>query len=439
MTKNKLYRRIIGLADFIDELGEYDYYNEASNIAIKNYSVMIRYMKENIDRVNPAQYVKLYRLLNLHIIPNIRYIQRTETRNIPWSLISNLDEILKTELGKDYWLLFRPQWNFNYAVVTEDLITYLTKILVLFFPTDKEKIRNIFTDEKIHIFSFPFLEKTNVLLNSIIGHEIGHFFHSKWERDDYGQLKERNTESLTTYYEGLLQADIVKPYENAEEGTKILDGMYREIVSDIYGYFLFGPSLMFALFDVSEYLGEQTLPTHDNGYYPSNKYRIRVMMKFLFANDKGVNDLLKKSGECSVYLGKIIGEIGEYLREEDDVALFIEKRKKEKELFESSLPDIIEKIGNSMHIKYLKYENTDKLFANLEKNLPINELDYEPINTMQIIFAGWIYFKKINEEYSGDDYVLNSQILMRILLKSLHSSFINRDYNEKKKKKKERK
>ena len=83
MTKNILYRRIIGLVDFIDELGEYDYYNEASNIAIKNYSIMVRYMKKNIDRINPAQYLTLYRLFNMHIIPNIRYIQRTETRNIP--------------------------------------------------------------------------------------------------------------------------------------------------------------------------------------------------------------------------------------------------------------------------------------------------------------------------------------------------------------------
>ena len=50
---------------------------------------------------------------------------------------------------------------------------------------------------------------------------------------------------------------------------------------------------------------------------------------------------------------------------------------------------------------------------------------------MQIIFAGWIYYKKINEDYLGEEYVLNYQILMRILLKSLHSSYIHKKYNEK--------
>ena len=133
MTKNKLYRRIIGLADFIQELGKYDYYNKASNIAIQDYNKLIQYFKDNIDKIDVIHYDKLYRLINCHIIPNIRYIQRAETKNIPWSLISNLDEILKKELGENCWLLFRPQWHFNYSVLTEDLVTYLKKILQVFF------------------------------------------------------------------------------------------------------------------------------------------------------------------------------------------------------------------------------------------------------------------------------------------------------------------
>jgi len=291
MTRNKLYRRIIGLVDFINELDEYDYYNKASNIAIKNYRSLIQYLKENIDKVDAIHYSKLYRLLNTDIIPNIRYVQRAETKNIPWSLVSNLDEILKSELGSDCWLLFRPQWRFNYSVLTEDLITYLKNILYIFFPHDLETINKKFTDEKIHIFSFPFLEKTNVLLNSIIGHEIGHFYHVKWKQEYYCDLKENHNEILKEHYSTISPEDFIDAYENTEEGMNILDGMYREIISDIYGYCLFGPSVIFALFDLSEFEPKQLLPSKGNRYYPSIKYRIRILMDYLFEEDAGVNSV----------------------------------------------------------------------------------------------------------------------------------------------------
>jgi hypothetical protein len=430
MTKNKLYRRIIGLADFIQELGKYDYYNNVSNIAIEDYNKLIQYLKVNIDKMDAIHYGKLYRLINSQIIPNIRYIQRTETKNIPWSLISNLDEILKNELGNDCWLLFRPQWHFNYSVITEDLVTYLKNILLIFFPDDK-KINEIFSNEKIHIFSFPFLEKTNVLSNSIIGHEIGHFYHKKWEQNDYIQIKEKFNKILKKYYDNLSPDDLIKPYENTEEGMNILDGMYREIISDIYGYYLFGPSVIFALLDLSEFEVKQILPSKETEYYPSTKYRIRILVNYLLKKDIGANSLLVKENDCSKYFKKYISDIDEYLKKDDDIVLFSMKRKVEKELFESSLPNIIQNIKKTIKHDYLKYENAHKLFENLSENLPINELNYVPIDIMQIIFAGWIYYKKINEDYSGDEYVSNYQILMRILLKSLHSSFINKKYIEK--------
>jgi hypothetical protein len=431
MTKNKLYRRIIGLADYIQELGKYDYYNEASNIAIKDYNVLVQYLKDNIDKINAIHYGKLYRLINIHIIPNIRYIQRTETKNIPWSLVSNLDEILKNELGNNCWLLFRPQWNFNYSVITEDLVTYLKKLLFIFFPNDKE-INNIFSNEKIHIFSFPFLEKTNVLLNSIIGHEIGHFYHKKWEQSDYSQIKDSNNKKLTEYYEKFVLDDMVARYENTDEGMKILNGMYREIISDIYGYFLFGPSVIFALFDLSDIEVKQIIPSEENEYYPSTKYRIRVLMDCLFKKDTDANRLLTEENECSIFFKKYISEIEKYLEIKDDLELFA-KRNMELNLFESSLPAIKTKIKTSIKQDYLKYGNINDLFMNLKENLPINEIDNVRIDIMQIILAGWIYYKKINEDYSGDEYILNYQILMRILLKSLHSSYINKKYIENKK------
>jgi hypothetical protein len=137
MLKNKLYRRLKGLFDFIEEMDDDTYFNRASNIAIENYKTLIKYFIEHFPDIDTIDYRRLYLLINKRIIPDLRYVQRAKTRNIPWSLISNLDAILKKELGEEYLLLFRPQWQFNFSVFTDDLVFYLKKILLIFFPANE--------------------------------------------------------------------------------------------------------------------------------------------------------------------------------------------------------------------------------------------------------------------------------------------------------------
>jgi hypothetical protein len=428
MLKNKLYRRIIGLFDFIEEMDDDDYFNNASNIAIENYKIFVKYFIDHFSDIDTLNYERLYLLINEYVIPNIRYVQRAKTRNIPWSLVSNLDEMLKKEFGNEYLLLFRPQWQFNFSVFTDDLVFDLKIILLIFFPANETEIKKIFSDKKIHIFSFPFLEKTNVLLNSIIGHEIGHFYHKRWEKNKYPKRRDEYNRELKEYYEGITQDDFFTAYDNTEEGLKILSGMYREIISDIYGYFLFGPSIIFSLYEVSIFETNMTLPTENNNYYPMTKYRIRILMKYLLERDKSITGLLSADKESSHYFKKHIERINQYLHEEDDLRLFSTKRGIERKLFESSLNLIIDDVKKSISEDYLDYDDINRLFGKLEKGIPINELDGVPIDITKILFTGWIYFIKINEKYEGDEYILNYQILMRLLLKSLHSSYVHKKY-----------
>jgi hypothetical protein len=429
MLKNKLYRRIIGLFDFIEEMDDDDYFNNASNIAIENYKILVNYFINHFSDIDAINYERLYLLINKYVIPDIRYVQRAKTRNIPWSLVSNLDEMLKKEFGNDYLLLFHPQWQFNFSVFTDDLVFYLKKILLIFFPANETEINKIFSDKKIHIFSFPFLEKTNVLLNSIIGHEIGHFYHKRWEENEYPKIRNEYNKELKEYYGGIItRDDFFSAYDNTEEGLKMLSGMYREIISDIYGYFLFGPSIIFSLYEFSTFETHMTLPAENNEYYPMTKYRIRILMKYLLEKDKRITGLLSADKESSCYFKKHIDRINQYLGKDDDLRLFSAKRSIEKKLFESSLDSIIGTVKKSISEDYLDYGDINRLFGKLEKGIPINELDGVPIDITKILFTGWIYFIKINEKYEGDEYILNYQILMRLLLKSLHSSYVHKKY-----------
>jgi hypothetical protein len=196
MLKNTLYRKLVGLYDFIVYLEGNDYFNNASNVALNNFRIAVEYLIKNFKNLDEVHYPQLNITTSTNIIPRIRFIQRAKTRDIPWSLIANLDELLKNEFGDKCHLLYRPQWNFNYSVITEDINSYLKNILTSFYPEDEDNIEKLFSDDKIHIFSFPFLEKNNVLLNSVLGHEIGHFYHKSWEHGIYNEKEKAYNNSL---------------------------------------------------------------------------------------------------------------------------------------------------------------------------------------------------------------------------------------------------
>ena len=441
MLKNKLYRRITGLYDFIEELEDDDYYNKASNKALKSFSIAIKYLKDNFSKIEEIHYSTLYRTINAEIIPRIRLIQRAKTRDVPWSLISNLDELLKNAFGDECFLVYRPQWHFNYSVLTEDINSYLKKRLIIFFPENSEKIENgLFPAEYIHIFSFPYLEKNNVLLNSIIGHEIGHFFHKTWESDKYkNKIENEHNNALREYYDEQYKNDLISPNAYTEEGLRILNGLYREIIPDIYGYCLFGPSIIFSLFfDLKVFETKLRLPSKETNYYPMTKYRVRLLVQHMLENDTSLKEmLLDESSECSLILNNMIKEIYEYLQDDDDLILLSEKSR-ERKLFESTLAEIISYTKNEIEKKnpggYLRYENITKLFDMLNTNIPINELDNQPIDIMEIIFTGWIYYAKIDKDSQGDDFIFSYKLLMRLLLKSLHSSYLHKKYLKRDKK-----
>jgi hypothetical protein len=210
---------------------------------------------------------------------------------------------------------------------------------------------------------------------------------------------------------------------------KILRGFYREVIPDFYGYHLFGPSIIFALFDISVFETKPMLPTASNRYYPMLKYRIRLLVRHFLEKDRGLDKLLSEESECSRFLKKRINAMKEYLEVKDDEQLLSVNKKKELELFESSLDDVTGDMADKIKGTYIKYENINRLFELLKRNIPVNELDGKPVDIMEIIFAGWIYSEKIhNESCREKEYVLNYQILMRLLLKSLHSSYIHKLY-----------
>jgi hypothetical protein len=426
MLRNKLYSQILNVRNYIVDLKSIKFYNKASSLAISSYETFFSFLLDNFDQLEEFHYHEMYLELYNNVIPDLRYIERSSTNNIPWSFISNLDKILKEELSDEYYLLYRPQWKFNYSVINTDLINSFKKFLNRFFGHKEAEIDKIFNSYKIYIFSFPYLEKSNVLLNSIIGHEIGHFYHNNWiSTKEAVRIKTIQKNELAKYYHKSFRSGIFPVYNKIIEGEKLIQGMCREIFSDIYGYFIFGPSMIFSLFYIS-YLETQPIPpSSSTNYYPLLKYRIRILYDYLLKTDENINKY--NNSDFANNLHNYLDEIEKYLENKDDLEI-LKKNRKELELFEHYLPEIINYF--KLNIKYKKFNPKFlvELYNKLKKHIPINEIRNQPTDIASIIYVGWIYHYNIDTTLSYNDYAFENKVLMKLLMKSLFSTFVHQEY-----------
>ncbi|OQB27110.1 MAG: hypothetical protein BWY10_01598 [Chloroflexi bacterium ADurb.Bin180] len=429
MLNNELYRKLVGAKTYLDErIQRADFCSQSCVVAIANYRRFVQYLIDHFSEIEPSIHQSLFVQLSTVFIPSIRYIERASTANIPWSILPYLDQMLRELFGDNHLVLFRPQWNFNYTVMMADLVDPLREDLIAALPSRRDEIEQSFRGQRVHVFSFPYLEKTNVLLHSVIGHEIGHFYYRIWEESSEARkLRHEQNASLSTHYRRQYPRDMMKAYNQTEEGMKVLEGMYREIFSDICGYQLFGPSMLFALEDIAVFEASCARPSSQTHYYPPTKYRIRLLYEKVLPLGSHRRLLLGGNTECSKYFAAFLESIASDLADREDLKALADLHK-ETQLFQEALPAVIDFVRAHVPTKYVHVEIVPRLFDKLNESIPINELDGEPVGMSDIILAGWIFHRKITACYQKDDYITQYQILSRLLLKSLYSSYIHADY-----------
>ena len=304
----EIKRTLSNIENFVNKLESNEYYSDNYKIYLGIHKEFINCLIKNLDKIPTFLYQELLKHLNYEFIPILRYIQRSQTKDIPWSLIPNIERIINDLLGNNFIILLRPQWHWNYSVIVQDRSSYL-KNIVLFFTKNKNLLE---IKEKTHVISFPVLEKTNFLSHTIFGHEIGHFFQEiyfanyltkNWRKEQVNKLLELLKEEKET----------VRP-NKIEEIMNIYQGMVREILPDIIGYFLLGPSMLFVLYYFSYWHDDTCEPNTENNYYPPLKYRIRILQKLL------ENDMKGSTKKEKLFL-KFNEEIKSYLSDKSDLSL----------------------------------------------------------------------------------------------------------------------
>ena len=425
--KNQAFRKLHSLSGLIERAKGQSIFSSTDGDALEMFEGFVGFFKTYFEEIEDAVYVDFHETLAKRIVPLYSLINPQNTSDIPWSLIPAFERVLKTELGDEYGLILRADWNYNYTVYTHDLGSYLKQVLHLFLPERVKEFADTYVKKSIHVFSFPIIEKNNAVLNTALGHEIGHFFHDKWEKSEDGKrLFELANKTLWEEYSQKNPNDLFLPFQKTEKGLLVLKGMYREIISDLVGYLLFGPSMLYALFYISNLEADIVKPVEENDYYPPLKYRIRIL-KQIVDNDEEVQKLLNSESHSVLKIKDLHMSINEYLSDQKDLEVlddFLIERK----VFEESVSVLLSYLEEGITQSRISYEHILDLDSLLDNDIPINELEQKPVELNKIILVGWYYYFRLLDNSDKDEYVKQFQQSMRLLLKSVYSSYVQQNF-----------
>jgi hypothetical protein len=95
-----------------------------------------------------------------YISEHLRYIDGAVTRKLPWSIIKPFEKLFDS-ITPGILFMFRPQWKYNYSIVTDDLRKYYKLNMYEFEDIVDRPLEEVFTDfrKPFHIISFPSIER----------------------------------------------------------------------------------------------------------------------------------------------------------------------------------------------------------------------------------------------------------------------------------------
>ncbi|MBC8390766.1 MAG: hypothetical protein H8E13_22285 [Actinobacteria bacterium] len=446
----EIIRTLSNIKNFIEKLEAHEYYSKNSGIFLVIINQFIDILQNKLAPQNSDDKIPLSQLnnvlsdLNYNFIPILRYIRRSQTKDIPWSLVPHIEEFIYNLLGENYIILIRPQWHWNYSVILGDVSSFLKSFIERY--TGEKNLLKI--EKELHVISFPVLEKTNFLLHTMFGHEIGHFFQQVYFKDIL--QKEWKRKKVLDVLSASFRKNI-NPYRQFADSTRAViiykEILVKEILPDIIGYLLLGPSILFALYYHSFWNKDDFNPkeltnidinqdSYDFLPHPPLKYRIRILFKEFF--EKDINNIT--SGIAKVTLEDIYTKIQSYLDDKSDLDLFKSNPLSENafNIFEESISEIEEFCINKLgEIKYeFNIKTINCLVEKIKNKIPPNELGNKPVKLGDIFLSGWIYYYdllKEKETFKKDEYIKLHVRLDRLLLKASNSIYIHSYYWDHKK------
>lgn len=384
------------------------------------------------------------------IAPALELVEGASSENTPTSLVVPVEKIGE-EVLLGSGLMVRRQWGYNYSV--RELRRGLEEDLTGLLP---EAERNaLFKDlpPRLFVISFPSSERDNALLHVNFAHEIAHPLEQQ-----YLEGEKENT-ILRELREELLKNITEKdPVQKAKRiGTAVGDAARKrqsalmEILSDTICASVFGPSALFALYEVATLSTSMDKISAD--LHPPWRYRLREIFKTLVELgfvDPGTFQLQGWPKVIPDSISVVRKNVNDWMLklhrvvEQDSDIQEIEKSYSDKQAYDSAqrvLPAVRKFAANSVREPYTPTVFSDQvpgLLERLHANLPPNRIEYSLENVREvrlasILASGWLFkLGELAPLFINDQgvYLQRVKTLNRLVLKAIQLSQIQAEYDK---------
>ena len=365
----------------------------------------------------------------------VHVVERSAREHVIESTVLLLEDLTKTFKNAKFFLI--PIFEHNYSY--RDLKNYLTKITEI-LPNTKHVLSSL--PDYLSVLQFPDIYRDNLVANSLLGHEVGHFID-----DVFGITEKITPKALINKekFENLLQ-QVKKDIESEMKGslpefikleqvrvdllTKINYSINRwimELISDLVAFRLCGPVFLFAL---SEFLLSRHHPDYNSDKYPPASLRLGLLLEEF--TDIGFADHIREK-ENKDLVTELINGIKNYLdtsKANHNTNIVYDTVVSIKSLIKREADNYTR--GYQYEPK-LFGEEVFKLIERLREFIPPCEIEYQkPSNLVSILNAGMIYrmtWRKNPpplEVNKPEDSYLVEQIINSLVTKSIELSVIQK-------------
>jgi hypothetical protein len=236
---------------------------------------------------------------------SLDWLDNAHTAQTPSGLVQLL-RVASKQMGLPGDFLVAPDHELNYSIL--DFIRVWRELLSDLLDT--KELDEIFKalPATCYVVRFPRITRENVLSHAILGHELGHpiaeDFLAQYKASAAYQKKVKQvTSAIRSELQKQSKLNNVDLAAEQPRAFRKVDALFHraieELISDSVAVFTFGPSALFAFYDLF-IGGDYDAPPNEPYEYPPDRYRIRLMLELV--KEKGHLAVLTTSLQHPTYL-----------------------------------------------------------------------------------------------------------------------------------------
>lgn len=355
------------------------------------------------------------------------WIIGAQTQKVPWSFIPSIERMAQ-QIIPNYQPILYCRNLYNYEIQWYQQ---------LFGKLDEYSF-----------ISLPRLHRTNILMHTLLGHELFHPYCDLFTSKFISQVAENVTKAVKKTFPTLDPTNLFDKRTLGEKNTLVLTSWKRaihELLCDMFCAEIFGPASLLASRALASFSDWKTMPDEPN-FYPPFQYRLEVVWQNAIDKNalRRLFDKHAEAHEIIISFESWIKQFGGTLEGNEGLTFVCEHELNKiaylevEKLVSQARDYAISKVPASMS-KWSDEKVLDQipiLVDRLKSGIPPNEIiniGLEPgaknkwnfrtehAELPAILMAGWIY-QVYRETNMGKQDLLSYDTLSRLLLKACEDS-----------------